>query len=261
MKNLMRFSLLATLSIGVLVYVGCSSDSGGGTKNFSSKTDADAALAQSTAQINLAINDVKNVANIAGSFGLTKSMAYTYDAGTGWWSNVYSQSSSGYTYNYDFRHRFTPRDANGYATDATDAMEYMYDYSYNGSSTGYVYDLSYLSDINCGGLIGYRASTGNLSVNGSSAIDYNFEFSYGGTTYNYVWSYDNTYSGVEFEHGTTYPVSGTITFTSKFSLTPEIPGYDNYNVSGTITFTGGTTATLEFGGFTYTINLQTGTIS
>ncbi len=260
MKNFMSFCLMTTLALGMLVYVGCG-DSGGGTTNFGSKTDADAALAQSTAQINLAINDVKNVANIAGSFGLAKPMSYTYDAGTGWWSNVYSSSSGGYTYNFDYRHRFTPRDANGYATDATDVMEYKYDYTYNGSTTGYVYELSYLSDIDCDGLIGYRASTGNLTVNGSSDIDYDFEFTAGQTNYSYVYAYHNKYTNVAFENGVTYPVSGSISFTTKFSLTPAIPGYDNYNVAGKITFTGGNTATLEFGGFTYTINLQTGTIS
>ncbi len=261
MKRFIKLIALSSMTVAVLVYVGCGGGGGGGTKNFSSKTEADAALAQSTAQINLAVNDVKNVANIAASFGLAKPMSYTYDAATGWWSNVYSSSSGGYTYNYDYRHRFTPHDANGYATESTDLMEYQYDYTYNGSTSGYVYDLSYLSDVDCDNLTGYRASTSNLSVNGTSSIDYHFDFSYASTNYSYVYEYSTTYDNVEFDNGTSYPVAGVITFTSKFSLTPTTPGVNNYNVAGKITFNGGTTATLEFGGFTYTINLLTGTIS
>lgn len=261
MKNFMRFCFMSILVTGMFIYAGCGGDGGGGTSNFGSKADADAALAQSTAQINLAVNDAMNVVDIAGSFGLGKALAYTYDDATGWWSDVYSSSSGGYTYNFDYRHRFTPRDANGYATEATDVMEYAYDYSYFYNQTGYIYDLSYVSDINCSGITGYRAGTGNLTVNGTSAIDYNFDFSYASTTYNYIWSYDYKYTNVAFSQTETYPVSGSISFTSKFSITPEVPGYENYNVAGKITFTGGSTATLEFGGYTYTINLATGTIS
>lgn len=257
MKKFMRLSA----ALSVLIFVSCGGGGGEGTSNFGSKTEADAALAQSQAQITLAVNDVKNVASVAGSWGSAKPLAWTYDAGTGWWSNVYSSSGGGYTYNYDYRHRFTPRDANGYATEATDKMEYGYEYSYDGSSAGYSYILEYISDIECTGISGYRASTDNLTVNGSSDIDYDFDFSYGETDYSYEYEYHTTYKNVEFTHGTAYPVGGSITFTTRFKLTPAVQGVDNYYVSGKITFTGGNTATLEFGGYTYTINLVTGVIS
>lgn len=270
MKNLLKSCLPVILALGMFFYVSCGSDDSGGTKNFGSEAEADAAIALSTAQINLAVSDIMTVANIAGSFGagksvighegLAKPLSYTYDAGTGWWTETYSSSSAGYTYNFNHKHRFTPRDGNGYATNTTDALEYGYDYDYYGSSAGYTYELIYNSDMNCGGLVGYRASTGNLTINGTSAIDYDFEFSYG-QTYSYVYAYDNTYTNIELSNAETYPVSGSIKFTSKFSLTPEMEGFNNYNVSGKITFTGGNTASLEFGGYHYTINLATGVIT
>lgn len=256
----MRKLTVCISALAVFAFSSCSDD-GGGTSNFGSQSEADAAVAQSQSQINLAISDVQNVSSTARNWGLTKPHAYTYDAGTGWWSWTYSSSSSGYTYNYDYRHRFTPRDENGNATNATTKMEYKYDYSYTGSAAGNTYDLSYLSDITCDNVSAYRAGTGNLTVNGSSGIDYDFDFSAGPTNYSYEYSYNNKYTNVAFDRNETYPVSGSISFTSKFKLTPSNPYVNNYNVAGKITFTGGNTATLEFGGYTYSINLQTGAIT
>ena len=56
-----------------------------------------------------------------------------------------------------------------------------------------------------------------------------------------------------------YPQSGIIEFTLKFDY--DIQGVKDYTVKGKITFNGNNTATFEFGGYNFTINLATGTIS
>ena len=242
------------------LFVGCSSDNPS-TRNFGSQAEADAAVASSQAQIQLAVNDVMNLSSTAASFGLTKTTAYAYDASTGWWRNTSMSSSGGYTYHYDYQHRFTPRNTDGTPTSETNQFEYKYDYDFSGSTSGLTYELTYASDYSCTGLSGYRAGTGDLVVNGSSDISYDWGGDYAGQTIKYQYDYSNDYRGVTFSPDVQYPTSGIINFTSTFNYDPNNDYLPDYHVSGKISFNGDNTATLEFGGYLYLINLTTGSIT
>lgn len=119
----------------------------------------------------------------------------------------------------------------------------------------------YAGDMDMTGVSGYNAGTGNATVNGN----WNYEIGVvttSGQTYTFEYLYAIDYNALVISPTAQYEMqSGSIGFTLRYDITPNIQGFDEYNVAGTITFDGTRYADLEFGGYHYIIDLLNHTIT
>lgn len=125
-------------------------------------------------------------------------------------------------------------------------------------------DASFSYDFNVGvtGLSGFRAATGNATLNGDLIFLITSTSTGQGENYSFEYRYNISFDNLVVAPDDSYPLeSGSINFTSKLSIDPNVQGFEEFNVKGKITFDGDNTAILEFGGFTFTLNLDTGDIT
>lgn len=275
---------LATVLVFALLLTACS-DSANKTENFSTQTEAEAAVGQNEAIIGLAVElallavqqtsfdgsftgDVPLFKNSAGKrtrFNRPLNDTTTYDASTGWWTYEENETNveedGTYTLDALFQLRFTPRDLTGLPTDATDQMEYIADVDWDFDGTDGDFIFSYLSELTFTDLAGFNASTGDAVMNGSTDFDWEIASGAGQQSFSLEYTYDIDYNSVAFANGGDYPQSGSVDFVVHLNITPNVEGFDEYNVVGTITFDGDNTASLVFGGWNFVINLDTGDIT
>ncbi len=285
----MKTRLLALLmSVSFVMFVSCGDDGGGGsTSNFGTQTEAnnavtamdgqgaiDMPLAAADEALSLAAGSaVKMFKGKENPIRKSSDEDFIYNSGTGWWTWQYSYIYSFFRGTISHQYRFTPRDADGTPTSSTDQMEYMYDYDFdadtsisqNGATTTMDLTWKYNADMDVTGIVAHHASTGNLHLNGESGFEYKYIIRtvYGGQSYTqkmiYTAEYD--FNDIQLANGGNYPASGTIVFKVKRDFTPEVQDLPNFYVAGSITFDGDNTATLTVGGYSYTINLDNGTIT
>lgn len=267
---------LSLVVASFVAFNSCGDDKGGGTSNFGSQADADAAVNQNSAYIISTVTTAIATANLSsdfnGSFGLggfgkassvnsPRVMGGGYNSGTGWWTfdTTFTDAEGNFSYSYQLR--FTPRGVNGLPTDATNQMEYGFDVSLDYDETNGSLVFDYNGDMDLTGVAGFNAGTGNATINGSWSYSISVVTTSGQTyTFEYVYSID--YNALVVSPTATYPIqSGSIGFVLRYDITPNIQGFEEYNVAGTITFDGTRYADLEIGGFHYIIDLQTNTIS
>lgn len=259
-----------------VVFNSCGDDKGGGTSNFGSQSEADAAVQQNSAYIISTVTTAVATANLAttfdggfgfGGFGkaspgtLPTAMGGGYNSGTGWWTfdTTYADTTGDFSLSYQLR--FTPRGVDGLPTEATNQMEYGFDVSLDYDEETGSLVLDYNGDMDVTGVSGYNAGTGNATINGSWNNGISIVTSSGQTyTFEYVYAID--YNALVVSPTATYRIqSGSIEFVLRYDITPNIQGFEEYNVAGTITFDGTRYADLEIGGYHYIIDLQTNTIS
>ncbi|HNJ72128.1 MAG TPA: hypothetical protein PL129_06480, partial [bacterium] len=120
MKHLLTFTCILVL----VVLTSCGGDDAAKPEEFKTQEEALTALNANKTNMLLALDAAEGAIDAASGFGLSKSseynskklnrkMTYTYDASTGWWTDQNSYSASGYNYDYTWKIRFTPHDANG----------------------------------------------------------------------------------------------------------------------------------------------------
>lgn len=271
--------------LALFAFVGCGEDESGPT-NFDTQEEAitawnGAAESQMGLAYQLALTIAQQGVSFTGDFddiggiflkrtkGFRKfnaSMANGYQ-GNGLWTfdTTFTEEGSGdfdFHYEIDFDHF----DANGYPNDQTNAFDYglnlAWDFSEAGEGT-FIYN--YDVDLNVSGIQGFSNATGNAVVNGTAGFGINIETTSqpGQPTYDFEYSYGIKFISLTIAPGEDpYPLeSGSIEFTYKYGVDPNIPGFEETNVKGKITFDGDDTAILEFGGFTFTLDLDTGDIT
>jgi len=212
---------------------------------------------------------------------LTKVMGNGYNPNTGLWIFDTSYVGEGdlpvavlndmnrqvpRTNSAHFQVKFTPtNNPTGLPNENTEQMDYNFDYGWTGSEsdqeTTLTYDFRVNGNVSVTGAKNYRAGTGNSLLTGSSAYDFDFAFSSTNSSIKFKYHFDISYGSIEVAPNDDYPLeSGSISF--KLKSSSDAPGSDQYTfyISGKITFDGDNTAVLEFGGFTYTLNLDTGEI-
>lgn len=196
-----------------------------------------------------------------GDFGKKKSLKKIgkvlgrgYNAGTGWWSFDTTMTDEGLTWSHLYQMRFTPRDGNGFPNSTTDKAEYKA--TLNANSTGFEMDFVY--NMTIAGLVGYRGETGNATINGyfNTTMSINEEQTENEAIVKF------NYNSLVVSPTATYPIqSGSMGFTMKFDMSPKPQGFDGFYIAAEITFNGTRYASMTFGGWNYTIDLQTGEIT
>ncbi len=264
----MKTRLLMLLIIPCIALLVACGDDDEKTTKFASQAEADAAVEANSDVIEgayegaiEAINEAVNFDGTMNFGGFKKSKMKMgkiagggYNAGTGWWTWDTTFTEQGMNMSYIYQMRFTPRDGNGFPNNTTDKAEYKASLSENGDDA----DMSLNANMVIAGLVGYQNQTGNATVNGS----FNVTASSTEQQYTFEFLYKWAYKSLVISPAATYPVqSGSIEFTIKYDLRPRVQGFEGYYIAIKITFNGTRYASMTFGGYNYTIDLETGTIT
>jgi hypothetical protein len=244
--------------------------------NFSSQAEADAIVTSLeddgdddgilTSVYDGALSSIDHAVDFDGTFDIggfrkakslkkiSKIMGRGYNAGTGWWSFDTTITEQGSTWSHLYQMRFTPRNVNGYPDNTTDKAEYKA--NLNGNATGF--DIGFVYNMTITGLVGYKAETGNATINGY--FNATTSISEEQTTIESIFKFK--YNSLVVSPTATYPMqSGSMEFTLKFDMTPRPQHFDGYYIAAKITFNGTRYASMTFGGYNYTIDLDTGAIT
>ena len=274
MKYLCKFAALIFLAGFFVSFVSCSTDESK-PEDFKTLDDAQTALDESQDEVFISLEELSSVANVAATFdgtypgdfvlfktnrskALSKKQSphsFGYNSQTGYWTFDSTASDQGLTYSLSGRIKFTPHDFAGLPDETTNTMEYKVMASLNETVGEEFIDLSYDADMNVSGIAGFRAQTGNATINGSNKVSFSLDLTL--DTDHIVANYDHAYkaNNVVIDPTSTYPQSGTFDFTIKRDY--NIADYGvNFYIQGTITFDGTNIAVLEFGGYTFHINLD-----
>lgn len=285
MRSKLSLFLASIMMLTLFAFIGCGDDEPG-TTNFDTQQEAMTAwnagassqmfiayqLALTTAQQGISFSgDFDDIGGIflkrtKGFRKFNTSMANGYQ-GNGLWifDTTFTEEGSG-DFDLHFELDFDQFDANGYPNAQTNTVDYAMNLAWDFSEVGegtfiYNYDV----DLNLTGIQGYRAETGNATLNGTAGFGINLETpaQQGQPAYDFEYSYSIKFNSIAIAPGDdAYPIeSGSIEFTYKYGIDPNVQGFEEFNVKGKITFDGDNTAILEFGGFTFTLNLDTGDIT
>ncbi|MBX7150476.1 hypothetical protein K1X84_02465 [bacterium] len=289
----MKFKNFITVLLCIFfIATGCDSDKKQPVE-FSTQTEAEQSYEQlqssQTDPLEI-VNKVLEAASFSESFdgsadGLSKhrlgkrrtmmkanSVSFTYNSNTGYWTLDADTTENGVNFSLFYKVRYTPRGLFGLATELTDRMEYETHVNVNGvvvdSSEGALGDsvdvtLDYSENYDIQSDEPFVTNTNFITITGSTSAS--SEFSVAQLTATASYNYDvhalkifGPFNDAEDEPE--YPESGSIHFTVDYSVTaPELSG--SYFIEGTITFDGDNTATLEYGGFTFILNLDDGTVT
>ncbi|MCK6543278.1 hypothetical protein L6Q79_11425 [bacterium] len=272
MKKVMRFLVVAMSTF----MTSCGGDDELKPEKFATQEEAMTAFSNNQYNMQDAYHSVGDAIDYTGgvSVGAVKTekkkktnraMTWAYDASTGWWSDANQYSGEGYNESYEWKIRYSPRDANGQPTETTDKMEYKYDVDLESGTSGNMLELSTDQDITLTNIDEFNAETGNLIINGSNNLSWKMAYAYELYSYSYEYVHKYKYNSIAASPTDSYPQSGSVSFTIKSNFEGDgvegDPEALNYYIEAKITFDGDNTAILEFGGYSFTLNLDSFSIT
>lgn len=272
MKNVLRMCSIIMLAFAI----SCGGDDELQPEKFSTQEEAMTAFSNNQYNLQAAYQSVDDAIDYTYGVSvgsakteqkkkLKRAMTWAYDASTGWWSDSYAYTDEYYDESYAWKIRYTPRDATGQPTETTDKMEYKYNVDLESGGDGNMLDLSTDQDITLTNIDEFNAETGNLIINGSNNFSWKMAYSYELYSYSYEYLHKYKYSSIEGSPTSSYPQSGSVSFTIKSHFEgDEVEGDSeelNYYIEAKITFDGDETALLEFGGYTFTLDLDSFSIT
>lgn len=200
-----------------------------------------------------------------------QSFSFTYDGNTGYWTLDADTVENGANISLFYQVRYTPRSIFGFATEFTDRMEYETTVHIDGvvsdttdtTITSVDVDLNYSENYDIQSDEPFVTNTNFITITGSTGATSTFEANDITVTADYQYDVSalkifGPYNDAEEEPE--YPESGSIHFTVDYSLTGTNFSA-SYFVEGTITFDGDNTALLEYGGHSFILNLDDGSVT
>lgn len=196
-----------------------------------------------------------------------QSIQFTYDSGSGYWTLDADTTENGVNISLFHRVRYTPRGLFGFATELTDRMEYETNIDIDGlvveEGDSVQVDLSYSEDYDIQSDLPFVSDTNFITITGKTTAS--SQFTADGFTVTASYRYDVESLRLfgpfnEDDDEVDYPQSGSLDFTVEYDVIgPNLTA--DYFVGGKITFDGDETALLEYGGHTFILNLDDGTIT
>lgn len=248
-----RTGLLALLIAAAVFVSGCGTTSSGGGSSSLPKSTAATAVGYLVGSTIMTFSDVPiGTTSLAG---ISKKSGYSFDS-EGWVSASYEASDPSFgSYSFDMKVRIY-----GLVTGLIDSSSKMDEFSSSGDELEEIWQYTTMDfDLTSPEAMSFNIVLGNsksdpiklenMTTVPSLTGPTRYSGSYGGDSF----SVTMNYSGLSQNPSTGYP-SGSVSFSVFVGSSPAY--------TGTLTFNGTSTATIVFsGGESYTLDLETGTVS